>query len=359
MSITPWTLDLACKPDFSKAMERINAWYSQELLDRAPVQFVNYCPLPPARQNDTRSWKDRWFDAEGMIAAFERYIETTSFLGESFPIFWPNLGPVVYSGFYGLAMTFEETTVWAKHLPDWKEVLSLSFSRQNAYFKQVEKMTAMALERCKGRYMVGYTDLHPGMDCVAAWKNNELLCMDLYDNPEAVKKAGELAIRDWHTLFDHFDAVLKQHNQLSATWMGIPSFGKLHIPSCDFSAMISTDQFKEFVLPGILEEMNGMTHNIFHLDGPGVARHLDVLLELPQINAIQWVPGTGAGEPIMQWIELLKRIQQAGKSMVITLKKEELDEFMQAMSPKGVFISIPTGEPQEQKGLLERLLKWA
>lgn len=358
MSYKPWVLELACKPDFATAMERVDAWYHHQVLDRPPVQFVNYGPLPPAQPDDTRTWKERWFDTEAMLEAFEQYIKKTSFEGESFPIFWPNLGPVVYSAFYGLEMSYEETTVWAEHLPDWEEILQLSFNPENVAFKQIEKITTLALERCKGRYMVGYTDLHPGMDCISAWRNNELLCMDLYDKPEAVKKAGALAIRDWHRIFDHFDTVLKRHNQLSSTWMGIPSFGKLHIPSCDFSAMISTEQFKEFVLPGIIEEMKGMTHNIFHMDGPGVARHLDVLLELPQINAIQWVPGAGAGKPIMQWIPLLKRIQNAEKSMVITLKKEELDDFMKAMTPKGVFLCIWTANPQEQKDILEKLLKW-
>lgn len=352
------TLELACKPDFSEAIKRIDAWYNQQLLDRPPVQFLNYCPLPLKNPGDTRCWEDRWFDPEPMFEAFERYIETASFKGESFPIFWPNLGPVVYSSFYGAKMIFGETTVWAEHLESWQDILNLSFSPDNIYFKHIEKITSLALEQCKGRYMVGYTDLHPGMDCVSAWRNNELLCMDLYDNPAEVKQAAALAVREWHKIFDHFDAILKQHKQLSVTWMGIPSLGKLHIPSCDFSAMISTEQFKEFILPGIIQEMKGMTHNIFHLDGPGVARHLDILLELPQINAIQWVPGAGSGEPIMQWIPLLKRIQQANKSMVITLKKEELDDFMEAMPPKGVFLCIWTADPQEQKDILQKLLKW-
>ncbi len=36
--------------------------------------------------------------------------------------------------------------------------------------------------------------------------------------------------------------------------MGIPSFGKLHIPSCDFAAMISPKHFEEFCYQPILKE---------------------------------------------------------------------------------------------------------
>lgn len=50
-----------------------------------------------------------------------------------------------------------------------------------------------------------------------------------------------------------------------------------------------------------------MTHNIFYLDGRGVARHLDAILELPNVNAIQWVQGVGLDQPILQWIPLIAR----------------------------------------------------
>ena len=63
--------------------------------------------------------------------------------------------------------------------------------------------------------------------------------------------------------------------------MEIPSFGKMHIPSCDFASMIATRHFREFSLPQLQVELRGMDHNVYHVDGKGVARHLDVVLSLP------------------------------------------------------------------------------
>jgi len=34
-----WTLELEQKPDFDNAMERIYAWYEQEMIDRPPIRF--------------------------------------------------------------------------------------------------------------------------------------------------------------------------------------------------------------------------------------------------------------------------------------------------------------------------------
>ena len=50
-----------------------------------------------------------------------------------------------------------------------------------------------------------------------------------------------------------------------------------------------------------------MTHNIFHVDGKGVARHLDAILSVPQVHALQWVQGVGDDLPIMQWVPFLKQ----------------------------------------------------
>ena len=129
-----------------------------------------------------------------------------------------------------------------------------------------------------------------------------------------------LANENFLPVFDHYDDVLKAHGQLSITWMGIPSRGKMHIPSCDFTALTSTEAFCEFYLPTLQNEVRHMTHNIFHVDGKGMLRHLDHILSIPQIQAIQWVQGVGDDLPILQWLPVIKRIQAAGKGVVVDLQ---------------------------------------
>jgi hypothetical protein len=205
--------------------------------------------------------------------------------------------------------------------------------------------------------MVGFTDLHPGIDCVADWRGSEDLCMDMITNSNFVKDLGEASVRDFHEIYNYFDDMLKSHCQLSVNWMGIPSPGRLHVPSCDFSTLISGELFIEFCLPMVEREIAKMTHNIFHLDGKGVARHLDSLLELSTIQAIQWVQGVGVDKPIMQWLGLIKKIQRAGKSVVVSLGTDELEGFIDAMDPEGLLLCI---EAQEclQSQIIKRVEQW-
>ena len=139
--------------------------------------------------------------------------------------------------------------------------------------------------------------------------------------------------------------------------MGIPSYGKMHIPSCDFAAMISTRHFEEFCLPVLVNEVKPMTHNVFHVDGRGVAKHLDRILAVPEINAIQWVQGMGADTPIMQWLPLIDRIRAAGKSVVVDLQLTELDEFIESTNPEGLLLCIAADEGI-QPDVIKRVEKW-
>lgn len=356
-----WELGLERKPDFDMAMKRIYAWFAGEIIDRVPVRFSAHNSFVGERhpQHNWKSLKDQWFDVEFQVESFANSIKSRKFLAETFPVFWPNLGPNVFAAFYGCRLEYAGVTSCAEPcIGNWEDIVKLRLDMKNEYFTRIVELMEYALEVCPGRFMVGYTDLHPGVDCVAAWRDTQNLCFDLFDSPDEVKQAIEIATKDFQIIYDHFDSILKGRNQLSVTWMGIPSFGKVHIPSCDFSALVSAEQFVGFCLPVLQKEVRPMTHNIFHLDGKDVARHLDLILEVPEIQAIQWVQGVGDDKPIMQWVPLIRKIQAAGKSVVVDLEVKELEHFISELEPEGLLLCLPVDTEEEQAEILKRIEKW-
>ena len=87
-----------------------------------------------------------------------------------------------------------------------------------------------------------------------------------------------------------------------------------------------------------------MTHNVFHLDGKGMLRHLDRILDAPEIHAIQWVQGVGDDQPIMQWLPVIQKIQAAGKGIIVDLQLSEFEPFMANMDPRGLYLCFPAPE---------------
>ncbi len=363
MALSP-PLALESKPDFEEALARIDAWFHQQVIDRAPVRFARHnAEYDAAEALDPARWatrKELWFDAEHVIERFEGSIAGKDFHGETFPLFWPNLGPNVFAGCHGAPLHFSDVTSWAEPILRGETPYAAlpQLDWQSEYLAKLDELTGLALERAPGRFLVGYTDLHPGIDWLAALRGTQDLCFDLYDRPEEVEAALASGTRDFLAFFDHYDAQLKAAGQPGVSWMAIPVWGRMHIPSCDFATMISPAQFNTFVRPSLVTECEAMTHNVFHMDGAGVARHLESILTLPNLQAIQWVQGVGVDKPILQWIPLIRRIQEAGKSVVVDLEPHELEPFLDAVRPEGIYLCLPSAGDEDELALLARLERW-
>ena len=357
-------IELETMPQFDMAMKRVYAWFENEIIDRPPIRFIAHNAFLEAATEDiallSREQKKQWwFNSELQVDLFIKSIQGRRFHGETFPVYFPNLGPDVYAAFYGAELEFGEVTSYSiPFVRQWEDSDQLIFNTNNEYFKKIEVLTQHALERCEGKFLVGYTDLHPGLDCVAAWRDPLQLCYDLYDHPDQVRRLADRAFEDFEFIYDHFDAMLKEKGQLSVSWMGIPSFGRMHIPSCDFSALISKKFFKEFGLPILQQEIRTMSHNIFHVDGYGVAKHLETILSVPEVHALQWVQGVGDNYPIMQWVPLIKEMQAKGMPVIVDLSVEDLNDFIDAMDPKGLFLWVAIEDEQEELDILNRIKNW-
>ncbi len=63
--------------------------------------------------------------------------------------------------------------------------------------------------------------------------------------------------------------------------------GRVHITSNDFSCMVSPAMMREFFLEITVEECRLADRNVYHLDGRNAIKHLDMLLKIPELHAIQ------------------------------------------------------------------------
>jgi len=349
------------KPDFDMCLARIYAWYEQRIIDRPPVRFLHHEMEYEKHRAVKGPWKtseERWLDVDFQVQTFISSLGTTEFFGETFPVYWPNLSALAYNLFLGQPAVFDDRTAWTHPCIDNLEDLpTLKVQWDGKYFKAVEAMTHRALELSEGKFMIGHTEMYAGIDCTAMLRGAENLCLDIILRPEPIRHLIDLVFEEFPHVYYHFDRILKEHCQFSVTWMYLPSFETFNVLACDFAANVSPVHFEEFCMPIIRKQAKLFKHNVFHLDGPGVARHIDAILTLPNLQALNWVQGYGINEPIMQWHPLIKKIQEAGKSVIVELKMFELDEFIKKVDPTGIMLLIPV-EPSEQKDVLEQVSQW-
>jgi len=126
---------------------------------------------------------------------------------------------------------------------------------------------------------------------------------------------------------------------------------------CDFSAMISPEFFEEFVKPALQREAAFLKKSIYHLDGPGEIPHIDHLLDIKEIDGIQWT--AGAGQPDLsdeKWYPLYKKIQAKGKKLVLLgAEASGVEKLLDNLSIKGLFISTECKTEEEARLLLKKV----
>lgn len=339
--------ELTLKPDFPTTAARFEAWWQREVIDRAPVT-LSVQPRRPAHAPEAKheSLEDRWLDVAFQVDRIIAHLERLEFPGDSFPVLMPNVGPEITSTLLGAELEFGETTSWSlpivREHEQWRDVAERSADFDNRYWRAVEDMTRLALERCNGRYLVGITDLHGNYDMLGGLREPEMLCLDMVDCPELVDAAARRAAEVYTQAFQRNDALLAEAGMGSTTWIPLYHGGSAYVPSCDFWCMLSGEHARDFVLPRIAEEMQPLERSIFHLDGPQALRHLDMLLGLDDLDAIQWVYGAGAG-PAAKWIDVYRRIRDAGKAMqVLAQTADDAKAVLDAVGSRGVWLTIET-----------------
>jgi hypothetical protein len=163
---------------------------------------------------------------------------------------------------------------------------------------------------------------------------------------------------DYYQVYDLFYEKLRGAGQPISTWTTLVCEDKFYVPSNDFSIMISEEMFCDVFLPGIERECEFLDRSIYHLDGPGALRHLDALLSIPALNALQFVPGAG-NEGFGRWIEVYLRAQAAGKAVQVVCTIDEIALVTEMLDPHGVFLSVG-GVPSQEAGeaLLHDVERW-
>ena len=347
------------KEDWEQAKKRIEAWYHGEVIDRCAI-WVETPRANTVRKDIPRpkTILERWTDIDYLLAAEEERMRCTFYGGESFPSFWPNLGAYVFSAWLGCRLVFGKDNAWTEPIiGDWESFEGLHFDEDNQWWRWIIRATRMAAERGKDNFLVSFTDVHGGGDALAALRGTEHLCMDLVMHPEKVRECERFLRKMWFAVYEElYEAQKSAGQEGSCGWLGWGSERTCPLQE-DLLALISPEMFEEFFLDAIVEQTEYVDYSMFHLDGPESVPHLELLLDIPTLNGIQWQPGV-ANYPITKWVPLLKRIQDRDKCVLITAEPHEIEILLGELSSAGLMIGTACDSEDEAKALLGKVERW-
>lgn len=331
-------MNLRRKPDADESLARMEAWWTGQNLDRPILSIHVSGPGPtPRGYADARA---PWFDFSGRIEDARWTCANGTYVAESFPTFEPNLGPDILATVFGLDLEFADGTSWGTPICETLADVMACIERASfdaPLWQSVEDLHRRSIGAAEDLWIPLFTDLHPNADILSALMGPEAACIASFEDPDGFRLAIEALTPVCVEAYRRQVQPILDAGWPVGCWMRGFSARTTHVPCCDFSALIGPAAFEELVLPSIREEMTAAERNIYHLDGPDALRHLDALLEVPEIDAIQWVYGAGHG-PARRWLDVYRKILDAGKA--IRVEAEDLEDIATLhpiLGPAGVW----------------------
>ena len=196
------------------------------------------------------------------------------------------------------------------------------------------------------------------MDVLSSLRGGETLCLDMVERPEWVEQKISELNQVWFEAYQRIYDLIKLEDG-SAVFGAFYAWGPGRTAKlqCDASAMISPQMFRRFVVPALTAQCGWLDNSLCHLDGTQAMLHLDTLLQIEPLDAIEWTPQAGiepGGHP--RWYDLYRRILAAGKAVqVVGVEPDEVIPLLDAIGRDGVYVLVQFKNERQVEELLERV----
>lgn len=336
------------------------AWWRGDL--RRPLLHLKVHDAYPSRPTSTPSLSqanctDFSYTPEQIIDTIDANLSRAEFLGDSYPsVSFAAFGPGVLSAFCGAQIHNETGNVWF-HPGEIRPIdkVHVRYDPENIWTRRIKELYRAGIERWGNSVVLGMPDMGGVLDVAATFVGTDNLLLDLYDAPEEVLRLIEEIEIAWYAAFDDLSGVLQAANMGYTDWAGLYSEEPAYVLQCDFCYMIGPEMFRTFVLPTIQRDCERLTNTMYHLDGVGELAHLNDLLSIDALRAVQWQYGTGQ-QPVEHWMDVYERIARGGKRMQVIDNEGTLTGIWQVLEQyeRQAYFSMSVGSARREE--LDRLL---
>ena len=287
-----------------------------------------------------RDLNQRWFDPEWRAEYLDWYVAHSSLMADMLPVANTQLGPGSLAAILGGVFEGGEDTIWIHPDPNYTD--DIKFDPQHPNWLLHKELLKACKAKAQGHYYVGMPDLMEGMDVLAAIKGTDKVLLDTVMQPEVLEHQMQQINDIYFKVFDELYDIIREGDEMAFCYFSSWAPGKMSKLQSDISTMISVDDYRRFVQPFIRKQCQKIDYTLYHLDGVGAMHHLDALLEIKELNAIQWTPGVGepqGGSP--KWYDLYKKILAGGKSiMACWVTLDELRPLLDNIGGDGVHLEM-------------------
>lgn len=349
------------KENWDKTKEHYRQWWRHE----GPVLTLSGLPpLEEPRDNaplprEPKSSCERHTSPDWFASNQRCSLSRGRFVADNLPIAHTDYGCVQLAACFGAEPGFDDHTVWYRECiasPD--DCPTLTLTRMEPWWRAYKQIMLKVHETSEGDYLVGMPAFGSNLDVLAEMRGAQNLLYDLIDRPDWVKqKLDEINQAFFLAFDDYYEHIQLADGSSAYAYFHIWGPGKVSQVQCDFAALISPDMFKEFVVPPLQRQCAWLDYSLFHLDGPSCISHLEHLLAIPELDAVQWTPGAGeAGAGDEKWYYLYQQILSAGRSaQILGVSVDEAKRILGTFGAKGIYLSVNVTSEAEADDIIAEI----
>ena len=331
------------KQNLEETKKRYISWWNHKGIVLNMWEHFQEGVTPHADIPEPKPYRDlnqRWFDPEWRAEYLNWYVAHSSLMADMLPVANTQLGPGSLAAILGGVFEGGEDTIWIHPDPHYTD--DIKFDPNHPNYLLHKDLLRACKKKAQGHYYVGMPDLMEGLDVLAAIKGTDKVLLDTVMQPEVLEHQMQQINDFYFQVFDELYDIIREGDEMAFCYFSSWAPGKMSKLQSDISTMISVDDYRRFVQPFIREQCQKIDYTLYHLDGVGAMHHLDALLEIKELNAIQWTPGVGepqGGSP--KWYDLYKKILAGGKSiMACWVTLDELRPLLDNIGGDGVHLEM-------------------
>ncbi len=338
------------KDNWARTAEHFKRWWHHEgLVVTAPCAIRHDPPRIDEEEPPPRSREEYFLDNAYRIRRRHWQLARMEFPLDNLPIADTDFGPGAFGTYLGAEPKIAPNTIWYEHcwgdVPDPRGLKLPPLEPPNRWYQLALDLLRETKKVAADNYFTGFPDLIEHVDTLAALRDPQTLMMDMALYPDWVESMLIELNKLWFKVYDTMYDIIREPDgssvfQAFSLWAP----GKTAKIQCDNAAMISPAMFRRFVVPRLREQCQFLDYSMFHLDGPDCLCHVDALLEIEELDAIEWTPGPKVprgGD--LHWKELYRRILDAGKSVqIVWVEESNIRPLLDTLGPKGLYLCLCT-----------------
>jgi len=360
------------KDNWQDTTQRFTRWWKREPGDRPLMRIIarRSEPLEPLDPIEPAATPEPlYLDVDRAVAILRNRCRSVRFLAESFPNLDLNLGPGSMALYLGSEPVFAWDTLWySECVNDWETFGPLRFDPENRWWKIHQVMLEKGRLLAGEDFPVSIPDIIENVDILSALRGPQAFCYDLVDEPERMRELVEQVDNLYFRYYNRFHDLVRMDDGGSVyTAFQIWGTGRTAKVQCDFSALMSPAQFREFVLPSLRKQCRQLDHSLYHLDGPDCIKHVDALMEIVELDALQWTAGAGQPDGACEkWLPVYDKVRAAGKGLWISIEDGGYEDWVAGAErlvhrygATGLYFLFPEmSEEQAEKLILKAEREW-